>query len=159
MILTENALPIVGKRLSETPLELLRLKKIATLDYYDGPLTSLFEDPETHDLYIYKWCDVGENHHRWLIFRTTFGRFMRFKQLQQSFLDFIYDASDQEYFLADLRVDDDDTVHFDYCYRATADQLPDDYLPGAEADFSYLTLLEESEKRLNGFLEKCRLIN
>lgn len=152
MILTENALPIVGEHLSETPLELLRLKKIATLDYYDGPLTSLFEDPETHDLYIYKWCDVGENHHRWLIFRTTFGRFMRFKQLQQSFLDFIYDAPDQVYFLADLRVDDDDTVHFDFCYRTTADQLPDDYLPGAEADFSYLTLLEESEKRLNTFI-------
>lgn len=154
MNLTTESLPAIGNLLPQTPTALLRLNHIAVLDYYDGPLTMLFEDPTTHDLYIYKWCDVGENHHRWLIFRTTFGRFMRFKQLQQSFLDFIYDAPDQAYFLADLRVDDDDSVHFDYCYRANANQLPDDYLPGAEADFSYLTLLEESEKRLNGFLEK-----
>ncbi|TAG74491.1 MAG: hypothetical protein EAZ23_06010 [Oscillatoriales cyanobacterium] len=58
---------LIGFKLDKFPLS---LRSIVHLEYFDGPLLSLFEN-EYGDSYLYSWCDVDNLYNRWLVFRVA----------------------------------------------------------------------------------------
>ena len=142
----------IGITLNTIPPALERLTKVADLDYYKGSLVSLFTDPENADLYIYKWCEAGEVHNRWLVFRTTYGQLMQFMRLETSFLDFVKSAPDRVYYLLDIRVDDLLNVYHEYTYQVNLAELPDEYLPSPHRTYANFHPLESSVPVIEGFI-------
>jgi hypothetical protein len=45
--------------------------KLFDIEFYDGPMLSLFRDDKVDNFYLYKWLDIAENGHKWLIFKTN----------------------------------------------------------------------------------------
>ena len=45
--------------------------KLFDIEYYDGPMLSLFRDDKVVNFYVYKWLDIDKNGHKWLIFKTS----------------------------------------------------------------------------------------
>ena len=52
-------------------MNIQELTKLFDLEYFDGPLLSLFADANG-DFFLYKWYDLSENSHQWLVFRVNF---------------------------------------------------------------------------------------
>jgi hypothetical protein len=48
-------------------MDIKEITKLFDLEYFDGPLLSLFADIKGN-LYLYKWYDLQENAHQWLVF-------------------------------------------------------------------------------------------
>ena len=45
--------------------------KLFDIEYYEGPMLSLFRDDKVDNFYLYKWLDVAKNGHKWLIFNIN----------------------------------------------------------------------------------------
>jgi len=52
-------------------MDIRDITKLFDLEYYDGPLLSLFADANG-DFYLYKWYDVASNSHQWLVWHVQF---------------------------------------------------------------------------------------
>src|SRR4051812_36633663 len=57
----------IGLALPKLPV---RLEKVRDLVYFQGPLVSEFR-AQNGDAYIYYWADADEEHHRWIVVRTS----------------------------------------------------------------------------------------
>ncbi|MFN0016505.1 MAG: hypothetical protein ACKVU2_18340 [Saprospiraceae bacterium] len=58
-------------------MDIRNVTKLFDLEYYDGPLLSLFADADG-DFYLYKWYDVAPNSHRWLVWRVQYETLLRY---------------------------------------------------------------------------------
>ena len=77
-----------------------RLRDVADLIYYDGPLLSLFEDvracpplrPEHSTPVLIAWCDTDDEANRWLVVRSTWPLVVAYLTRSATLLD-VYRAS------------------------------------------------------------------
>jgi len=51
--------------------------KLFDLEYYDGPLLSLFADSKG-GFYLYKWYDVNNFSHQWLVFKVGYDKIVNY---------------------------------------------------------------------------------
>ena len=52
-------------------MNLTKQVKLFDIEYYEGPMLSLFRDDKVGSFYLYKWLDVDKTGHKWLIFKTN----------------------------------------------------------------------------------------
>jgi len=113
-----------------------KLEKVADLDYYEGPLVSLFFNPSSYRLYIYEWYDNDTSHNRWLIYETSFTALQSLIKDEIGHRDFLLSARGHIYYLADIRFTES-TLYYDKIAQITKEELPEAYLPHPDARFPF----------------------
>ena len=114
---------IDGERLAAQPVS---LEHVRDIEYFDGPLLSLFQDRDGQP-WIYYWCDCDEQHNRWLMFRSTLTEVVAYMKRDKSLLDLI--RSGGEHYAIDCR-----SYEPEHVLRIKLDaSWPDDYLPEPDA--------------------------
>lgn len=116
---------IKGEAVTTFPFGNLRL--IADLLYFDGPLLSYFKD-QADQGYLYYWCDVDEQHNRWLLLPVTKPALRQFLTQQLSLHSLLLTAPPAMMYLVDL----DQALHPQGMLRVNVADLPPDYLPEPE---------------------------
>ncbi|HRI60373.1 MAG TPA: hypothetical protein PK228_11635, partial [Saprospiraceae bacterium] len=53
------------------------ITKLFDLEYFDGPLLSLFADANGN-FFLYKWYDVAPESHRWLVFKVKYETLLKY---------------------------------------------------------------------------------
>ena len=76
-------------------------KKLMDIEWFDGPLLSLFKD-KNGVLFLYKWVDVKENGHTWLVFETTQEMLIAYVQQVISEKALILLSPDKRWYLVDI---------------------------------------------------------
>jgi hypothetical protein len=137
---------LVGYRLEHFPLN---LRDIVDLIYFEGPLLTLFEN-EYGDSYLYYWCDVDEQCHRWLIFRVT-QKTLRFYVTQKlSLRELILNPVDG--FLYSLELDEE--LESRQTYLVQPKNLPPKYRPAVDSYYDFSKLDAEDTEAKGLLLEK-----
>jgi hypothetical protein len=106
--------------------------KILDIEYYDGPMLSLFKDEKEDSFYLYKWLDVEQNGHKWLIFKTN----------HDNLYDYIYQNIDEKTLIqkaingqyATVIIEPDLT--YSHIKRFTTASLPTTFLPAKNCFFT-----------------------
>lgn len=109
-----------------------RLKKVAELIYFDGPLLSLFTNT-AGDTYLYNWSDNDEEVNRWLVFRVNTKSLTSYLKHHINLRDLILNPSDDFVYAVDL----DDDLRRRALYIIKPDDLPSSYVPKAESFYTF----------------------
>lgn len=121
-------------------LLLKKLKKVADLIYFDGPLLSHFKNKDG-DSYLYYWCDANENYNRWLVFRISDEDLNRYLIGKSSLREIITDPVDGFIYSADI----DDNLQFHNVYMVQPADLPEAYIPEVDSFYEFETIYSEQE--------------
>lgn len=127
---------LIGFKLSKFPLT---LRSIVNLEYFDGPLLSLFEN-EYGDSYLYSWCDVDNLYNRWLVFRVAQITLKLYIEGQVSLHELIVNPVDG--FLYSLDIDND--LQVKNTYLILPENLPAIYLPETDSYYELSDLNRET---------------
>ena len=106
-------------------MNLTKYVKILDIEYYDGPMLSLFKDEDEGSFYIYKWLDIEKNGHKWLIFKTN----------HDNLYDYIYQNIDEKTLIKKAvngqyaTVVIDPNLIYKNIKRFTTASLPNSFLP------------------------------
>lgn len=117
--------PIHGLQLETTSLS--NLQAVADLEYYDGPLLSLYKAPN-EDHYLYYWCDVDTQYNRWLAFRVTDTVLNAYVNRKISLRHLIHNPIDGFVYVVDL----DDEWNYEHVYVTRPKDLPETYYPKSD---------------------------
>jgi hypothetical protein len=119
---------VEGITIDKLPFEKLRL--VADLIYYDGPLLSSFRDNQGHH-YLYYCCDADDSVNRWLVFRISQESLRQFLTRQLTLHELILKADPDHLYLIDLG----NQLHPDNIVRVQLSDLPQDYLPDIDTGY------------------------
>jgi hypothetical protein len=99
--------------------------KLFDIEYYDGPMLSLFRDDKVDNFYLYKWLDVDKNGHKWLIFKTNLDNLYDYVHQNIDEKTLIKKALEGQYTTAAIQpnLGFEDIKHF------TSASLPPQFLP------------------------------
>jgi hypothetical protein len=117
-----------GATIDKLPFEKLRL--VADLIYFDGPLLSYFRDHQGQHVFYY-WCDTDDTYNRWLVFRISQEPLRHFLTQQLTLNELILEADPDHLYLVDL----DTQLQPNYTVRVQLSDLPQDYLPDADTHY------------------------
>ncbi|GEM_PF-492692 len=117
---------IKGSSFREFPLK--ELTKVADLEYFEGPLLSLFKNNKG-DQYLYYWCDCDELVNRWLVFRVSDEKINAFLSKRISLRDLILQPADNFLFSVDL----DHVLNQVNSYLIEVAELPELYIPDVDS--------------------------
>jgi hypothetical protein len=106
--------------------------KLFDIEYYDGPMLSLFRDDKVASFYLYKWLDVDKNGHKWLIFKTNLDNLYDYLHQNIDEKTLIKKALDGQYTTAVIQPN---LVVGDIKYF-TAASLPSHFLPANACFFT-----------------------
>jgi hypothetical protein len=130
--------PLVGWQLSKFSL---KLKFIVHLEYFDGELLSLHENPEG-DYYLYSWCDADDICHRWLVFRVNSRVCQHYIERKISLRDLILNPVDGFLYVVDI----DRDRHVKNTYLVQPEILPELYIPDPDSYYSFSELNRETQE-------------
>ncbi|MGL5058555.1 MAG: DUF6575 domain-containing protein [Microcoleus sp.] len=128
--------PLIGFKLNKFPLN---LKRIADLEYFDGPLLSLFEN-EYGDSYLYSWCDADNLYNRWLVFRIVRSTLKLYIECNISLHELIVNPADGFIYSLDI----DNTLQVKNTYLLLPENLPTIYLPETDSYYELSELNPET---------------
>ena len=77
------------------------ITKLFDLEYFDGPLLSLFTDKDGNFL-LFKWYDIDVNSHHWLVFNIEYEALMQYLNGGISEFDLINDRSPKPFYLVEF---------------------------------------------------------
>lgn len=80
------------------------LKKIGDVEYYDGPLLSLFTSNKGQ-YFLYKWVTVNKDSHSWLVFETNFELLVKYITQKLSMPDLIITPKNKDFYV--VKIDND----------------------------------------------------
>ena len=109
-----------------------KLRKVADLIYFDGPLLSLFKDFKDEN-YLYYWCDSDAQANRWLIFRVTTEHLNSYLNHEVSLRSLIFAADAAKTFLVDL----DNQLQHLKVLSVSPDDLSSAYLPDEDSLYEF----------------------
>ena len=127
---------LIGFKLSKFPLS---LRSIVNLEYFDGPLLSLFEN-EYGDSYLYSWCDVDNLYNRWLVFRVAQPTLKLYIEGQVSLHELIVNPVDGFLYSLDI----DNALQVKNTYLILPENLPKIYLPETDSCYEMSDLNRET---------------
>lgn len=130
--------PVKGIKLNTFLLK--KLRRIADLIYFDGPLLSHFKN-EDGDSYLYYWCDVDENYNRWLIFRVAEEELKQYLLGKISLREIILDPVDGFVYSADI----DNDLQYHNVYIIQPADLPETYFPEIDSFYEFEPVYSERE--------------
>ena len=111
-------------------MDLKKLNKVLDLEYFDGPMLSLFSN-RNGDLYIYKWVDINEDSHTWLVFQITLPVLLAYISKTISEKELVLNAQNGQYSLVDIYPDLSHKNHKTFSKK----KLPKRLLPSANSYF------------------------
>lgn len=130
---------LIGWKLDKFPLS---LRLIVHLEYFDGPLLSLFEN-EYGDSYLYSWCDIDELYNRWLVFRVVQETLKQYVEGKVSLCELLLNPIDGFLYSLDI----DDTWKIVNVYLLQPKTLPETYIPDTDSYYSFLELNSETREK------------
>lgn len=129
---------LIGWQLDKFPLS---LKFKVHLEYFEGPLLSIFEN-EYGEIYLYSWCDVDDFHNRWLIFRITKTALKCYIEGDISLRELILKPVDG--FLYSLEIDH--SLRIVNTSLIQPEHLPITYIPELDSYYSFSELNRETRE-------------
>ncbi len=113
-------------------MNLTKHVKILDIEYYEGPMLSLFKDEEADNFYLYKWLDVEKNGHKWLIFKTNHDNLYDYihQNIDEKML--IQKAVNGQYATAII----EPNLTYTHIKRFTTASLPNSFLPAKNCFFN-----------------------
>ncbi|MBL7797090.1 MAG: hypothetical protein JNJ90_11405 [Saprospiraceae bacterium] len=82
-------------------MDIRDVTKLFDLEYYDGPLLSLFADANG-DFYLYKWYDLAPDSHQWLVWRVPYETLLRYLNGLAPEFELLRDALGESYYLVEF---------------------------------------------------------
>jgi len=82
-------------------MDIRDVTKLFDLEYYDGPLLSLFADANG-DFYLYKWYDVAPNSHQWLVWRVQYETLLRYLNGTTTELELLHEDIGKPFYLIEF---------------------------------------------------------
>jgi hypothetical protein len=98
--------------------------KLFDIEYYDGPMLSLFRDDKA-GFYLYKWLDVENNGHKWLIFKTNLDDLYDYIHQNMDEKTLIKNALNGQYTTVIIH----SNLVYDQIKHFTSTSLPNSFLP------------------------------
>jgi len=77
------------------------ITKLFDLEYFDGPLLSLFADAEG-DFFLYKWYDLSMNSHQWLVFKVKYATVQKYLNGTSSEFEVLNDQTPKTFYLIEF---------------------------------------------------------
>jgi hypothetical protein len=127
---------LIGFKLNKFPLN---LTSIVDLEYFDGPLLSLFEN-EHGDNYLYSWCDADNLYNRWLVFRVARPTLKLYIEGKASLHELIVNPVDGFLYSLDI----DNALQMKNTYLILPENLPEIYVPETDSYYEMSDLNRET---------------
>ncbi len=109
---------------------MLNLIKKFDLEYFDGPLISLFSRGKGEGHLLFKWLDFQQNKHQWLVFPVNLTDLRKYVFGKISELELITNANPGQFLV--LELGDKQYIIKEWHNRKS---LPDAYLPEPDVYF------------------------
>ena len=77
------------------------ITKLFDLEYFDGPLLSLFADAKG-DFFLYKWYDAAPNSHQWLVFKVKYGTLLKYLNCMSSEFELLNDEPSKAFYIVEF---------------------------------------------------------
>jgi hypothetical protein len=106
--------------------------KLFDIEYYDGPMLSLFRDDKVGSFYLYKWLDVAAKGHKWLIFKTNLDNLFDYIHQNIDEKTLIKKALDGQYSTVVIQPN----LVYAPIKRFTSASLPTTFLPANDCFFN-----------------------
>lgn len=106
------------------------LRKVRDLEYYEGPVLSEFRS-RTGGIYLFSWCDMDDQAHRWLAFRIGKDALDQFLQGRTSLRDLVLGTQEGFVYLVDI----DEELRYQRVARLSSQELPASFVPGERSFF------------------------
>jgi len=82
-------------------MNIREITKLFDLEYFDGPLLSLFADANG-DFFLYKWYDVTPDSHHWLVFKVKYGSLLKYLNGMSSEFELLNDQPSKPFYLVEF---------------------------------------------------------
>jgi hypothetical protein len=126
--------------------------KLFDIEYYDGPMLSLFREGKAA-FYLYKWLDVEKNGHKWLVFKTNLDNVYDYIHQNMDEKTLIKKALDGQYTTVIIQPN----LVYDQIKHFTGTSLPNSFLP---ASGCFFTSSDSPDfKMLIKFLEETSIVS
>lgn len=112
-------------------MNLTKHVKILDIEYYDGPMLSLFKDEKEDSFYLCKWLDVEQNGHKWLIFKVNHDNLYNYIHQNIDEKTLIQKAINGQYATAII----EPNLTYSHIKRFTMASLPNTFLPANNCFF------------------------
>ncbi len=140
---------LVGMKLSGLNFQLVHLGDLLA---YEGPLLShCVDQSDPTDHYLYKWCDVDDHAHRWMIFKVTENELSAFFRFETTLLEMVkskrfvyFQDKNGEFIFQTILV--------------SIENIPDAYLPGVDSGFEEIGF-EEYAFHLKSKFRKTKTVS
>lgn len=77
------------------------ITKLFDLEYFDGPLLSLFADANGN-FFLYKWYDVAPESHQWLVFKVKYETLLKYLNSMASEFELLNDEPVKSFYLVEF---------------------------------------------------------
>ncbi len=112
---------------------------IVDLNYFEGPLLSLFES-EYGDYYLYYWCDVDDTYNCWLVFRVKKRSLIEYLERKLTLRDLVISPIDGIQYLIEMN----DDLKVINTYITQPNDLLKSYIPDENSYYADLDLNPDS---------------
>jgi hypothetical protein len=116
------------------------LHLVADLEYFEGPLLSLYRDDAGKN-YLYHWCDVNETHNRWLVVPCSNRAIERFVRTEVTLLELINKPSEPFVYCVDINGEGS----YDNVWLMSPKYIPENYLPDTDVVYDAEPMVEEND--------------
>ena len=77
------------------------ISKLFDLEYFDGPILSLFADA-SGNFYLYKWHDVAPHSHQWLVFKVKYETLLKYLNGMASEFELLNEEPTKPFYLVEF---------------------------------------------------------
>ena len=124
-------------------MDFKKQEKLFDIEWFEGPMMSLFIN-DKKELFIYKWVNVNDDSHTWLVFRTSKDLVTAYVRKEISGGEFILNATKKSWYLVDINP----TLEFSNIRIISAQELKQTILPISDTFFRIGNCIEpESIKK------------
>ena len=111
---------------NEDKLNVSNLTRVGDISHFEGPILTLFEEPNTGHFYLFDWVDRNKQSNRWLIYSISPEDLLQYLNKEISHLDLFKNRTEKQVYYIDI--DNQNSSFRDYdAFELT--QISENYLP------------------------------
>ncbi len=134
-----------GKKVDLTQIQ-NRLLRIDDVEYFEGPLMTLFQNFKDNQLFLFDWVQSDVQFNRWMVYRTSSIFLTKYINGEISHFNLFMSEEPFCYF-----IDIDDSLVWNNCLTIEKNKIPSTYIPKKEVFFKKHNCPNIS--RLNEFVQ------